>query len=161
MLPWCGVAFASIMQKQRRVNIVFLETFDLLLQWTRQAAWTPDTGGHAQNAVQAIKVSIAILQRKAWVFYSGMTLLFFATLSQSMKGLRPTRFPKKRPLGRGDHPTAASLGLLELKCFRSVWADTVRRTRETPPSFVIPVPFKWLTIMLALALVVLFLCRNI
>lgn len=41
------------------------------------------------------------------------------------------------------------------------WVDTVWCTQKTLPSFVIPVLFKWLTIMLALVLVVLFLSRNI
>ena len=147
------------MQEQREVNTVFLETFDLLLHWTRQAAWTPDTDGRVQNTIQAIQVSIGTLQRKAWVFYNVMTL--FSMLSQSVKEQRSTRFPKKCPLWRRDCPMATNLGFLELKCFRSHWDDTVWCTQETLPSFVIPVLFKWLGIMLALALVVLFLCRNI
>lgn len=150
------------MLKESTVTVLFLETFDLLLHWSCQVAWTPETCGHAQNSISAGKVSIAILQSKVYIFCNCMILpVLLAHTVTEHEGAIAYQIPITCLLWRGSHPLIASLGFLELQSFSSIWADTVQCTWQILPSFVISVLFKWLTIMLALVLVLLFLCGNI
>lgn len=132
MLPWWGTAFVSITRRQRRANTVFLETFHLSLHWTCQTAWTLHTGGCAQNTIQAFQVSIGIYCNGR-IGLSRMALLLFSMLSQSVKGQRLSRSPKKHPCEDGTIPWLPVWGSLEY--LGSTWAGPGGCTQQTLPRF--------------------------